>query len=116
MAAASNHKFVRHNYDHQFSRRNDEKSPPPRLQNFLSSREQKNQQSRCGRCCKLGLANCEFVTVFILCFLVFVVFLFLFINCKLLNNEYVSSLETKYNEVSQESIIQWKLFIQNNKI
>ena len=104
MAATSNHKFVRHNYDYQFAKRHEEKSPPPKLQNFLSTREQKehsSQTSKCGRCCKLCLGNCEFVTVFILCFIVFSVFLFLFINCQLLNNEYISALETQYNEVSQ---------------
>merc|ERR1711872_1205171 len=50
--------------------------------------------------CRLCLANCEFVTVFILCSIVLIVFLVLLIDCEM-TNSYISQLQQEYNDVSQ---------------
>lgn len=98
-----NHKFVRHNYDYQFARKiedQNDNSPPPQIQNYLPTREKKNKKSGCSRCCKLCRTNCEFVTVFILCFAVFIVFLFFLVKCEL-NNQLLLSLNTTSSGFSQ---------------
>ena len=92
----------RHNYDHHFNHKYEEPvSPEPKLQNYLPTRR-KVREARpwWRRCCSLCLSNCEFVTVFVLCLAVFLVFLYLFANCEL-TNSYISSQLAELNNVSQ---------------
>ena len=52
---------------------------------------------------KLCCSNCEFVTAFALCILVFTVFLFFFVRCELRKNSLLST-EKNENSFSQECI------------
>ena len=52
---------------------------------------------------KLCCSNCEFVTAFILCLIVFAVFLFFFVRCELRKNSLLST-EESGNSFSQERL------------
>ena len=93
--------FIRHNYDHHFTKHKEDSSPTPKLQNYLLHRQKiREKKPLCTRCCKVCLGNCEFFVVFILLSAVFGVFLYLFINCEL-TNTYISTLNAEKNDFSQ---------------